>query len=67
MVLDQFEAVRKTGLCNMFDQSCILQVCEAMGFEALAECITEHPHGEWLKLIVEGRKNREETNVSQNV
>ena len=38
--MQQYEIVRKSGVCNMFDMTCIAEVCSALEFQDLLE-ITE--------------------------
>jgi len=35
--MEQYEAVRKSGVCNMFDFCCVVGTASTMGFDALAE------------------------------
>ena len=39
-VMQQYEVVRKSGICNMFDMTCVAEVCSALEFQDLLE-ITE--------------------------
>ena len=38
--MQQYEIVRKSGICNMFDMTCIAEVCSTLEFQDLLE-ITE--------------------------
>ena len=35
--MEQYEAVRRSGLCNMFDRYCVTGAACAMGFDDLAD------------------------------
>ena len=36
-IMEQYEAVRQSGACNMFNYNCVTNVAETLGFDALAE------------------------------
>ena len=38
--MQQYEIVRKSGICNMFDMTCVARLCSALEFQDLLE-ITE--------------------------
>ena len=36
-IMEQYEAVRQSGACNMFNYYCVTNVAKTLGFDALAE------------------------------
>ena len=41
-VMEQYEALRKLGPCNMFDVNCVTNYAKLMYFDALAKIYIEH-------------------------
>ena len=35
--MQQYEIVRKSGVCNMFDMTCIAEVCNSLDYQDLLE------------------------------
>lgn len=40
-VMQQYETVRKSGVCNMFDMTCVAYACDMLEFQDLLEVVED--------------------------
>ncbi len=46
-IMEQYEAVRQSGDCNMFDYNCVITIADRLNFYALA-CLTRDEYKDIL-------------------
>lgn len=62
-VMQQYETVRKSGVCNMFDMTCVAEACDMLEFQDLLEVVEDR--GKYTMLLMNFGKLMEHYEIAQ--
>jgi len=62
-IMEQYERIRQSGLCNMFDYNCVIRVANGLKFYALADVTRD----EYSNILMNFGKYMKQFDIKQGV